>query len=207
MEKSTTIAKLAKALATFQVKVDKIHKDAKNPFFKSSYASLSNIIEATATPLAESGLVISQHPTGDNELTTILMHAESGEYIESCYNIHPVKSDPQATGSAITYARRYALVSILCLNVDDDDDANKATHGYSTPQQAAQQASKAVNGNGEEKPWLNKWADKERTKETELWGKVLGALTSGKRTVADIEAKYKVNKELKEELKAFEKRA
>jgi hypothetical protein len=87
--------------------------------------------------LAESGLAISQHPSGDNNLTTLIMHADSGEYIESTYNIHPTKNDPQATGSAITYARRYALVSILCLNVDDDDDANKATHGYSTPQQAA----------------------------------------------------------------------
>lgn len=128
MLKSESIKNLSKALATFHVKVDKIKKDAKNPFFKSSYASLSNILDAINEPLIECGLTISQFPTGENGLTTILMH-ESGEYISAEYQMRPVKDDPQGRGSAITYQRRYAIASVLALNIDDDDDANLATHG------------------------------------------------------------------------------
>jgi hypothetical protein len=201
MEKSANIAKLAKALATFQVKVDKIKKDAKNPFFKSRYASLSNILDAIATPLEESGLAISQHPSGDNNLTTLVMHADSGEYLESTYNIHPTKNDPQATGSAITYARRYALVSILCLNVDDDDDANTATHGYATPQQAATKAAEVA-----QKPWLNKF-DQNTGEITDLWNKVTDAIKAGKRSANQAIEKYNMLKELKQELRDLEKKS
>lgn len=41
------------------------------------------------------------------------------------------KADPQGAGSAITYARRYALVSMLGLNVDEDDDGNHASNKVS----------------------------------------------------------------------------
>ena len=75
MEKSEKISNLAKALLQFNVKVSKIKKDAKKPFFKSNYASLSNIQDAISVPLQESGLVYSQMPTGVNGLTTILIHS------------------------------------------------------------------------------------------------------------------------------------
>ncbi len=55
MQQSNTIAELAKALVLFHVKVDTIKKDAKNPFFKSTYASLPNILEGINEPLIESG--------------------------------------------------------------------------------------------------------------------------------------------------------
>lgn len=132
MLKSESIKNLSKALTTFHLKVDKIKKDAKNPFFKSSYASLSNILDAINEPLIECGLTISQFPTGENGLTTILMH-ESGEFISAEYQMRPVKDDPQGRGSAITYQRRYAIASVLSLNIDDDDDANLATHGKKQP--------------------------------------------------------------------------
>jgi hypothetical protein len=63
MEKSETITSLAKALIDFQGRVQKISKDAKNPFFKSNYASLSNIQDAISKPLSESGLAYSQMPS------------------------------------------------------------------------------------------------------------------------------------------------
>lgn len=135
MEKSQTITEIAKALITFQLKVDKIGKDANNPFFKSKYASLSNIQEAIHIPLAESGLTYSQMPDGENGLTTILIHAESGEYLQSTYDMVPTKNDPQGRGSAITYQKRYALTAILGLNIDDDDDGNLAS---SRPKQVAE---------------------------------------------------------------------
>jgi hypothetical protein len=134
MQKSESIKNIAGALLKFHAEVGKISKDAKNPFFKSNYASLSNIQDGIREPLQSAGLVYSQLPSGENELTTILIHAASGEYMESTYQMTPVKPDPQAKGSAISYARRYALAAILGLNVDDDD-GNKA----SLPQNGKQQ--------------------------------------------------------------------
>jgi hypothetical protein len=169
MEKSEKISNLSKALIDFNVRVTKISKDAKNPFFKSNYASLSNIQDAISKPLAESGLVYSQMPTGVNGLCTILIHAESGEYLMDSF-IMPVSkpNDPQAVGSAITYAKRYALAGILALNIDDDDDGNKAA----------------------EKPIILPVL----MPGTEKWAKVLEALKQGY-TMAQIKSKNQISKE------------
>ena len=167
MEKSETITSLAKALIDFQGRVAKISKDAKNPFFKSNYASLSNIQDAISKPLAESGLAYSQMPSGVNGLSTILVHAESGEYLMESF-IMPVSkpNDPQAVGSAITYAKRYALAGVLGLNIDDDDDGNKASE--------------------DSRPWLNPNTDK--------WDSVVKAMKEGY-TLDVILKKYKISKE------------
>jgi hypothetical protein len=126
MNKSESIKNIAGALVKFQASVSKVAKEANNPFFKSKYASLANILDTIQKPLSECGLAISQFPDGD-ALTTIIVHSESGEWMESSYVMPVVKqNDPQAMGSAITYARRYALGSILNLNIDDDDDGEKA---------------------------------------------------------------------------------
>jgi hypothetical protein len=126
MNKSESIKNIAGALVKFQASVSKVAKEANNPFFKKKYASLANILDTIQKPLSECGLAISQFPDGD-ALTTIIVHSESGEWMESSYVMPVVKqNDPQAMGSAITYARRYALGSILNLNIDDDDDGEKA---------------------------------------------------------------------------------
>lgn len=148
MEKSENIKELAKAIITFHSKVNKIKKDAKNPFFKSNYATLSNILESIEIPLTESGLAFTQFPDGENGLTTMLIHAESGEFMQSTYNMKPVKDDPQGRGSAITYQRRYALAAILGLNIDDDDDANTATHGAKAPKAVTSYNHKAIEKDG-----------------------------------------------------------
>ena len=126
MNKSESIKNIAGALVKFQASVSKVAKESNNPFFKSKYASLANILDTIQKPLSESGLAISQFPD-ENALTTIIIHADSGEWMKSSY-VMPVakQNDPQAMGSAITYARRYALGSILNLNIDDDDDGEKA---------------------------------------------------------------------------------
>ena len=121
MEKSTSIQNLTQGLAKFHAMVGRISKDAKNPFFKSNYASLPHIITEVAEPLEKAGLVITQFPNGDG-LTTMLIHAESGEYISATYTLQVVRqNDPQAQGSAISYARRYGLTSVLNLAISDDD--------------------------------------------------------------------------------------
>ena len=127
---SETISELAKALVKFNARVGKISKDAKNPFFKNNYATLDNIINEVRPILSAFGLNILQLPSSDGEhikISTLLMH-ESGEWLESDgLTMKPVKNDPQGMGSAITYARRYALQSFLSLNTGEDDDGNNAS--------------------------------------------------------------------------------
>jgi hypothetical protein len=126
MQTSESIKSIAAALIGFHKEVGKIGKDSKNPFFKSSYASLSNILDGINEPLVNNGLSIVQFPEGDNGLTTRLCHS-SGEWMESTYSMKPAKDDPQGRGSAITYQRRYAIGAILSLNIDEDDDGNQAS--------------------------------------------------------------------------------
>lgn len=179
MNKSESIKELCKALICFKIKVEAIRKDAKNPFFKSTYASLGNIIDAIEEPLAESGLAVMQFPNGEHGLTTIVMH-ESGEWIESNYTMAPVKNDPQGIGSCITYQKRYALVSALLLNIlEKDDDANYATHGNNNPTEKI------------ELPWLNEGSEN-FTKAVEYL-KSTGNLKA-------IKAKYKMRKETETKL-------
>jgi hypothetical protein len=138
IEKSESIKALTSALAKFHTSVTMIAKDEKNPYFNNKYASLSSILEGIKKPLQESGLVFTQLPSGEDELITMLIHAESGEYISSSYSMKPVKNDPQGRGSAITYQRRYSLAAILGLNIDDDDDANAASTPPKKPAQLPQ---------------------------------------------------------------------
>ena len=144
MKRSETISELAKALVKFNAKVGKISKDANNPFFKNKYATLDNIIDEVRPILSEFGLNIMQLPSGDGnkvDISTLLMH-ESGEWLESeVLTMIPVKKDPQGLGSAITYARRYALQSFLSLSTGEDDDGNGASQ-HSKPQQGKYTSNK-----------------------------------------------------------------
>lgn len=181
MEKSESIINLTKALAKFHNTVGKISKDAKNPFFKSNYASLSHILQEIQEPLEVAGLVISQFPNGDG-LTTILIHCESGEYLQATYTMPVAKqNDPQALGSAISYARRYAVSSILSLKIDDDD-AEKATNRKPSMQEIASKSN--------DKPWLNKG---------EALDKAMDYLRKGG-DIKSIESKYQLSKEIRQSL-------
>ena len=126
MNKSETIKELATALCEFQSAVEMIKKTEVNPFFKSKYASLADILNVIRQPLADNGLSFVQFPSGKYGLNTMLLHT-SGEWISESYEMEPTKHDPQGAGSVITYQRRYALGAILGLNIDVDDDANKAS--------------------------------------------------------------------------------
>lgn len=141
--RSESIKTLAVALKGFQHEVQKISKTEDNPFFKSKYADLPAILDAIREPLANNGLSFAQFPTGENEMTTILMH-ESGEFLQGTFKMTPSKNDPQGQGSVITYQRRYALSAILGLNTDEDDDGNAA----SQPRNGQNKA----NQNGQAKP-------------------------------------------------------
>lgn len=119
---------IAKALSHFQSLVPDIPKSANNTYFKSNYAPLDAILPTIKGPLKEAGLTFTQVPVGLNRLRTTIIHVESGEAIEGEFEMTPVKADPQGQGSILTYMRRYALVAMLGLNTDEDDDGNRAAH-------------------------------------------------------------------------------
>lgn len=129
MNSSPTITKIAAALVKAQTGMANAKKDAENPFFKKKYADLNSIREAGLPALNANGITAIQ-PTcvidGVSYVETILLH-ESGEYISSLSPIISASiNDPQKHGSGLSYARRYALQSILNIGAEDDD-ANEAT--------------------------------------------------------------------------------
>lgn len=121
---SANITTIAPALLKAQKNMASAKKDAKNPFFKSSYADLNAVREASHEALNAEGIVVLQpmvNINGANYVRTLLLH-ESGEFIGSDTPIVSAKpNDPQATGSAISYARRYGLQALVSLGAEDDD--------------------------------------------------------------------------------------
>jgi len=123
MNKSDTIKELASALNKAQAEMSGAKKKATNPFFKSKYSDMNAVVDAIRQPFCDNGLSYSQFPLfegGCVGVETILMH-ESGEWISNILMLPMVKQDPQAAGSAITYARRYSLQSIAGIPSEDDD--------------------------------------------------------------------------------------
>lgn len=122
------IDQLATALSAAQAKMNNAAFNRTNPHFKSKYADLAAIREATIPALTENGLAIVQFttvtPEGDKVLLhTRLMH-KSGQSVEGAYPI--TIGTPQAMGSQLTYAKRYSWSAMCGVAADDDDDANVA---------------------------------------------------------------------------------
>lgn len=117
------------ALLKSQTEFPNVKKSANNPFFKSRYASLDAILETVLPILNQNGLFIEQSPYNDGDRVGVYtaIYYKDGTKIDGSFTMTLAKNDPQGAGSAITYARRYALVSMLGLNVEDDDDANHAS--------------------------------------------------------------------------------
>ena len=114
---------LLEALAKMQGALDNAKKESDNPYFKSKYADLAQCLSVAKKPMADNGLSISQHCTFDGanvHCVTILGHA-SGQMMISTLYVPVARKDAQGIGSSITYARRYALSSIIGLTQKDDD--------------------------------------------------------------------------------------
>lgn len=142
MIKSEELNLLAPALARAQNQIRTIVHDSINPRFESGYTSLPVVIKEMLPVLEQNKLAVTQaFDGGDDEhitIETMLIHG-SGQYIGSSLRIpaRPIKRkgekepDPvnaQSVGSAITYGRRYALIAILGIATDKDDDGNGATY-------------------------------------------------------------------------------
>ena len=143
------------ALHAVQAEALKIPKDSRNPHFGNKYISLDKLVPQVLPLLNANGLVLTQLPThiGFDEavpaLSTRITHAESGEYIEATMPLLLDRQNSQGVGSAITYARRYALLSALGLVADEDDDGEKASKGERTVEVVNKPARKKV---GAKKP-------------------------------------------------------
>ncbi len=127
MRQSESIAKLAEALAKFHEEVKNPANTANNPFYKSKYAPLGDVLNLVRPLLGKQGLSIIQNSFGNEQqlsVSTLLLH-NSGEFIESdTLTVKPEKNTPQGIGSAITYLRRYQISSVLDIASEDDDDGN-----------------------------------------------------------------------------------
>ncbi len=120
MQASETITKIAPAYLKAQTEITKALKDSSNPFFHSSYADLNSIMGSCKESLNKNGIGVLQPVVGEI-VETILMH-ESGEWFSSETRIICKETNnPQAQGSAITYARRYGLQSMVFIGAEDDD--------------------------------------------------------------------------------------
>ena len=129
---SDKITNLAKTMLQVQKQLRPALRDSYNVFTQSKYATLNSVMDACGEALINAGIWVTQYPVpveGANPqlgLVTKLVHAESGEWQESLIVMPLAKAaDPQAYGSALTYARRYGLSSMVGL-VTEDDDANTA---------------------------------------------------------------------------------
>src|SRR3990167_341195 len=115
---------LLHAMLLVQAEFPKLKKDADNPFFKSKYVALEQVIETITPILNKHSLFFMQMPTvleSQPALRTRIQHL-NGEFAEDTMLLSAKATDPQAQGSAITYARRYSLMSMLGLIGDEDDD-------------------------------------------------------------------------------------
>lgn len=114
-----------KKLNEFKKNVGAVKKDSSNPHYKSKYATIESVIDTIEEPLLSAGLGFYQS-VKDMNLETVMYDIESSETLTSVVPLIIAKQDMQQLGSAITYARRYGLVSMFGLE-QEDDDANKAS--------------------------------------------------------------------------------
>lgn len=131
---------LEEALIAFQAELPRVELDATNPHFKSKYASLGSVTKAVMPKLTEHGFAFSVGSFVDNGLLVVDAHLlhESGESRSLQFPI--TETNPQKIGSALSYARRYALSALTGVVADEDDDGNAA----SVPSPAERQIQKAA---------------------------------------------------------------
>jgi len=164
---SEHIGDLAAALAKAQTEVGTVHKDSSNPYFKSNYASLAAVWEATRPILSKHQLSVVQMPSHDEAgyyVETQLMHS-SGQWIRSRTYMKPAKDDPQGIGSLISYARRYALQAVTMICPDDDD--GEAAMGRNASTQKPVESPKPVQKAETAKPQEKKPTEATKAKETQ----------------------------------------
>ena len=161
MQKSESIKEISAALSKVQADIRKAKKDKINNHFKTKYADLEQIIDICKECLPKNGISFSQFPITENDMAgveTILMHS-SGEWMSQKFLLPyarnkdgSLNTSPQTTGICVSYARRYALSSIIGIPTEDDDaesamcrDTNKSYTAI--PQSRLCECGAKINGN------------------------------------------------------------
>jgi ERF superfamily len=142
---NTAQQQYAQALVAAIGELSNVPKTASNPYFKSKYAPLDAIVESTRPVLAKHGLAIQQQPLfmeGTAGVETTILH-KAGHSTATTLLLPLKDQSPQGVGSAITYARRYALAAVLGLATEDDDDGNIST-GLAKKEEARPAIAKAM---------------------------------------------------------------
>lgn len=177
-----------KKLFEAKKEIGKISKDSTNPFYKSKYFDINQLLEHVEPILHKHGLMILQ-PVFDDNIRTQIIEVETGEKIESMMSLI-ANVDPQKRGSEITYYRRYTLGSLLALQAEDDD-ANATTKTPSQPKEGEK-----------EKDWLNK-LDSEKNF-TKQWLNIVEGINKGTvKSVSDVREYYKVSKVIEADLEVI----
>lgn len=143
-----------------------VKKNAKNPFFKSNYADINNVLE-TIAPVCESlGLVVLQTPrvvdNNDVLYTRISLADNPTQYVDGEVRLLLPSADMQKLGSAITYARRYSLISMFLLETEDDD-GQSASKKLTPTQKRNQEVNKAMD------KLIEAHKNKDLEKATQIW--------------------------------------
>ena len=129
---------IALALVEAQKNMTKATKQANNPHLRSKYADLGSVMDACLPALNDAGIAVIQ-PAGEDEsgryVETVMIHGESGEQLSCKVPLIVQKNDMQGYGSAVTYARRYGLMTMAGI-APEDDDGNAAAKA--PPRQGAQ---------------------------------------------------------------------
>lgn len=149
MECSENINEIGAALAKAQGVIENATKDKANPYFKSTYADLASVWGACRAALSSNGLSVVQTPEQSEKgviVSTMLLHS-SGQWIKGSYLMPISKFDAQSIGSAITYARRYALAALVGV-APEDDDGNAANNRGQDDGHSNTNANQGL-------PWLN----------------------------------------------------
>jgi hypothetical protein len=118
---------IAKALAAAQLEMSNPKFDAQNPHFKNRFASLAAVRNSVVPVLAKHGISLTQDLTtvdGGVACKTILTHA-SGQQMVFGPLVMPAQGNAQVFGSASSYAKRYAMMAVVAVVGDEDDDAEK----------------------------------------------------------------------------------
>ena len=143
-------ATLHAAMALAFAEIDGAVKGAENPAFKQGgkalkYANINAVIEAIKPALINHGLWFTQNPTPHDrgvQIETMLHHASGESMSLGSLFVPASKQDAQGFGSAMTYARRYALVTAFGVPVEDDDGNAAVAATRNAPEPAPEPPAK-----------------------------------------------------------------
>jgi len=199
--KESPVKGIVKALSEFQQACPAIKKDstAKGTKFTYKYGSLPHVLEEIKPHMKKAGLTFTQpivFRDGNEFIYTTLYHVESGEKIESKMLLPEFEFDQmnkiQSKGSVITYYRRYALMAILGIVAEEDDNDAQGKEKRSYPRSETGKPETAT----KEKPWLN---PKINGQTNHAWVKAIRFLAKDG-TIEQVKAKYRISKANEEKL-------